>query len=93
MSGLEHGWGRDRNGHADFIHGGVPVEDFDDEITYKKPSRSNWNGKRKRACKKSKTGEKCDFSVVIKTNQWYDVVTCSRCGKHGEYTWKYTFKI
>lgn len=89
MTGLNHGWdGDERVNHADFRHGGVPIEDFDDEFRYKKPSRSNFNGKRKRACKKSKTGEKCDFSVVKSPSQWYDVVACSRCGKYGDYLWK-----
>lgn len=96
MSGLEHGWGRDRNGHADFIHGGVPIEDFDDEFRYKKGSRSNWRGKRKRPCKKSKSGEPCDqLATRIKgSKRRYNIRTkefdgwepqtircCSRCGK------------
>lgn len=89
MSGLRHGWGKfDDNGHADFVHGGVGPDDFEEEFKYTKPARSNFNGKRKRACKKSKTGEQCDFSVVITVHKWYDVVTCSRCGKHGQYKWK-----
>lgn len=89
MTGLNHDWDKGEGpDHADFRHGGVPIEDFDEEIRYKRPSRSNFNGKNKRACKKSKAKEPCDFSVVITAHQWYDVVTCSRCGKHGEYIWK-----
>lgn len=90
MTGLHHGYDRyDNRGHADFVHGGVPVEDFDEEPPRRSMKRKPMGGKRKRACRKSKTGEQCDFRVVITVHKWYDVVTCSRCGKHGEYKWKH----
>lgn len=66
--------------------------DYDEPVRYVKPARSNWNGKRKRPCKKSKTKEVCDFSVRI-NKSWYDVMTCSRCGKHGTYIWRTTFTM
>lgn len=95
MSGLNHGWDKDEKNHADFIHGGVPIKDFDEEFRYKKAARSNWRGKRTRPCKKSKDKLPCDFSVPVVTWKMYSehtkrwhfhkVWTCSRCGKHGQY--------
>lgn len=75
-----------------YRHGGI--DDGWEETPYKKPSRSNWNGRKKRPCKKSKTKEPCDFSVTITLRSFYGwgevwhnqtVDTCSRCGKYGQY--------
>lgn len=49
MTGLYHGWSDEPDTHADFIHGGVPVEDFADE-----PVR--WKKKSKRETPKKKPG-------------------------------------
>lgn len=85
-------------------HGGNDWEADDEELVpYKKPSRSNWNGKKKRACKKSKTGEPCDsLAKVVKGSRRvynpdgtyggykpYFINACSRCGKHDwtNYNW------
>lgn len=87
MTGLNHAWGGDPDKHADFVHGGVPIEDFDEEFPVRHRKKAK-RGKRK-VCKKSKAGESCDFTVVVTDHLWYDVVTCSRCGKHGEYIWKH----
>lgn len=74
-----------------FRHGAEDWEtDYDEPVKYKKPARSNWNGKRNRVCKKSKAKEPCDFTVRI-NRSWYDVMTCSRCGKHGTYIWRNTW--
>lgn len=89
MSGLRHGWGKfDDNGHADFKHGAVPIEDFEEEARHVKKS--------KKGCKKSKTKEPCDFTVAINHHvwyskyterwQWWKIMTCERCGKHGPWT-------
>lgn len=80
MTGLNHGWDKDEPNHADFKHNGVDVEDFYKEVNYA-PKR------KKKNCKKNK-GQPCNFTVVIKAHSWYDVVTCSHCGKHGKYIWK-----
>jgi hypothetical protein len=84
-----------------YRHGGID-DGWEDEKYYK-PSRSNWRGRKKRACKKSKTGEKCDFSgtTVKGTVAAYDwkgnrignkprvIKCCIRCGKEdwGYYSW------
>ena len=68
----------------DFRHGAVDESDFE-EVNYRPR-------KRKKGCKKSKSGEPCDFSVPIiersyyGRDEWwhhYRIMTCSRCGKHG----------
>lgn len=80
-----------------FRHGGEDWEtDYDELVPYRKPARSNWAGKRKRPCKKSKTGELCDFTVPKITHQYHTswdgrwhyhrVMTCSRCGKYGPWS-------
>lgn len=87
MSGLDHGWdkGEEKN-HADFIHGAVDEEDFYMEVNYA-PKR------KKKGCKRSKTGEACNFNVPVITYHYYSKydelyhyrkeITCERCGKHG----------
>jgi hypothetical protein len=82
-----------------YRHGGI--DDGWEETPYKKPGRSNWNGRKKRPCKKSKTGEVCDnLATKVKgTERIYDIKTreyignkprvircCSRCGKED---WSY----
>ena len=73
-----------RGYRRDFRHGAVELEDFED-FDYR-PRR------KKKGCKKSKTGEPCDYSVAViqrsyygRDGWWhhYKTITCSRCGKHG----------
>lgn len=49
MSGLQHGWGGEDNGHADFVHGGVPIEDFNEEFKHVKAAKKS-RPKKKRGC-------------------------------------------
>lgn len=79
------------NGYKDYRQGGVGIEDFDDEVKYRKGKSK----KKSKACKKSKEGLPCDFSVYKITNQWYSkwsekwhgmyAMACVRCGKHGKW--------
>lgn len=81
-----------RGRREEYRHGGI--NDFEDEVPYRKQSRK---GRKSKACKKSKTGEQCDFSVkkVYRSYNHYKngqnmtdyVMTCSRCGKHGPVLW------
>ena len=104
VTGLNHGWdGDERPNHADFVHGGVPVSDFDDEPVYRSTRRKTSKNKRTRVCKKSKSGEKCDFSDTkvigttkkkdLRTDTWINVPrvikVCTRCGKYdySSYNW------
>ena len=85
----------DRRGNRrDFRQGGVEIDDFDEEVRYHKANSGGYS-KRKRVCKKSKNNELCDFTVPLITRQYYSsytkkwhytkVMTCSRCGKHGQW--------
>lgn len=85
-----------RNAKKELQFGGTDWETDDEELVpYRKHKGKNWRRKRK-ACKKSKTGESCDFSVK-KVYRTYGhnreriltdyVMTCSRCGKYGPILW------
>jgi hypothetical protein len=39
MTGLYHGWSDEPDTHADFIHGGVDIDDFDDVIRHRKKAK------------------------------------------------------
>jgi hypothetical protein len=87
-----------RTARKEWQHGGMDWETDEEElIPYRKPAGGGWAGKRKRPCKKSKTKEPCDFSVkkVYRIHRWNGeeridyVMTCSRCGKHGQYIWNW----
>ena len=91
MTGLNHDWDKGEGpNHADFVHGAVPVSDFDDEIPYRKKRRRRRRGK---VCAKSKANEPCEFTIrTIKTYYWskyyekymyYGSMACHRCGRHG----------
>lgn len=64
------------------------VEDFEDEPRYRKvPRRSKY-------CKKSKTKEPCEFTVMIVKWSYttsdgitreHGTYACHRCGKHGRW--------
>jgi len=48
VSGLDHGWDKgEKPNHADFIHGGVPIEDFDEDVRIGHPKRRKKKVKRK----------------------------------------------
>lgn len=84
--GLYHGWSDEPDTHADFVRGGVDASDFDDE-----PIRHRRAGKG-RKCRKSKTNQKCDYSVLLEDHSWdipwrnehqvFKIWECSRCGRH-----------
>jgi hypothetical protein len=67
-----------------------------EETPYRKASRSNWNRKGDRPCKKSKDKEPCDFSTrkVKGSKRLTDgtgytprfILSCSRCGKE-QWAW------
>lgn len=69
------------------------IADGYEDTPYRKPG--GWKSRKK--CKKSKTGEPCDFTVPLIKHSWYNkrdnlwsywrIWTCSRCGKHGPYNW------
>jgi len=83
--------------HCDYCRGGREhrydlnsIEDYDDTPRYRKIPKSS------KFCKKSKTKEKCEFTVRVTRWSWtrtdeYDrtyetgsyVLACHRCGKHG----------
>ena len=74
------------------------IDDGWEDTPYRKPGRANWNGKKHRACKKSKSGEQCDYSATrvkgMKRNSegmWVEnyIRVCSRCGKENWsfYSW------
>lgn len=76
-----------RNDRHDFRRGGVDVSDFDEEVRFRKAKRRN--GK---LCKKSKSEEECDYTVVVVLRSWYSeysekwqaqvINACHRCGRH-----------
>lgn len=90
-----------RGAKHELQHGGMDWE-ADDEalVPYRKPSRPSY--RKGRPCKKSKTGEVCDFSdVKVIGTRWrrdsedrlvpYEdkIFVCSRCGR---YSWKHYFE-
>lgn len=91
MSGLRHGWGGENNGHADFVHGGVPIEDFDDKFRRTKSSNKKTKTK-KRGCPEN--NYKGHVYVWVTETRYYskwgyyktrtytvDLKVCCGCGK------------
>lgn len=79
--------------YKDFRHGKVEVEDFEDEIPYRKAGGKR--SKNKKVCKKSKAKEPCDMSATTtvgsygrrdRDGNWtYQprlMRCCSRCGRY-----------
>ena len=74
------------------------IDDGWEDEPYRKSSTAGWIS-RKRNCKKSKTGEKCDYSKTVvkgskrnKEGTGYEEIyvrVCSRCGKEdwSSYSW------
>jgi len=44
--GLYHGWDHDPDKHADFVRGGVPIDDFEKEVFYGKSVKKRKNKKK-----------------------------------------------
>lgn len=84
--------------HCDYCVGGREkkydlhsIEDYDDEPRYRKVPKAV------KYCKKSKTKEKCEFTVkIVKWSHTtsdgmlreHGTYACPRCGKHGKWWFK-----
>lgn len=104
MSGLRHGWGSDDNrGHADFVHGGVAPEDFEESFTgHPKRRQKRVKAPRQRGCSGNDFGphvyvwttESDEWSWdydedFFKRNGYYrrEYKTCCGCGKIANSRW------
>lgn len=72
MSGLDHGWDKgEEPNHADFIHGGVGVDDFEKEVNYQTRTKKNKaRAPRVRGCQGNDNGPHVYVWTTEHVNDW-----------------------
>ena len=80
MTGLYHGWDGEDDPHADFLHGGVDLSDFEDEVRHRKKRGKTAYKKKKRGCPGNDFGP----HIYVWTTEYF-----RRDGSFDEWTFQY----